>query len=82
MKEKGQQRANKLIYTKCDEYSDPSPIIRENFDLMSALKNVRKIIQEITLSRFQSLSLIDTIEKFDILKFLYFRSILNQFMAH
>ena len=52
MKEKGQQRANKLIYTKCDEYSDPSPIIRENFDLMSALKNVRKIIQEIIFVRF------------------------------
>ena len=56
MKEKGQQRANKLIYTKCDEYSDPSPIIRENFDLMSALKNVRKIIQEIIFVRFYSLN--------------------------
>ena len=44
MKEKGQQRATKLIYTKCDEYSDPSPIIRENFDLMSALKEVNKEI--------------------------------------
>ena len=44
MKEKGQQRATKLIYTKCDEYRDPSPIIRENFDLMSALKEVNKDI--------------------------------------
>ena len=43
MKENGQQRATKLIYTKCDEYSDPSPIIRENFDLMSALKDVSNI---------------------------------------
>ena len=43
MKEKGEQRASKLIYTKCDEYSDPNPIIRENFDLMSALKEVSKI---------------------------------------
>ena len=65
MKEKGQQRANKLIYTKCDEYSDPSPIIRENFDLMSALKNVRKIIQEIIFGLFH---LINTIEEFDRLK--------------
>ena len=56
MKEKGQQRANKLIYTKCDEYSDPSPIIRENFDLVSALKNVRNKIQNIILVRFHSLA--------------------------
>ena len=65
MKEKGQQRANKLIYTKCDEYSDPSPIIRENFDLVSALKNVRNKIQNIILVRFHSLSLINTIDEFE-----------------
>ena len=44
MKESGQQKTNPLVYTKCDEYSDSTPIIRENFDLMSALKQVRKNI--------------------------------------
>ena len=63
MKEKGQQRANKLIYTKCDEYSDPSPIIRENFDLVSALKNVRNKIQNIILVRFHSLNTIGEFEE-------------------
>ena len=40
MKEAGQQRSDKLIYTKCDEYNNPNPIVRENFDLLSALKQV------------------------------------------
>ena len=38
MKEAGQQTYH--IYTKCDEYNNPTPIVRENVDLLAALKQV------------------------------------------